>query len=211
MKKIGILGGTFDPFHKGHLMMATESMQALELDKVLIQPNKIPYYREKPIATDEERLNICKLATQEISDIEVSSLEIDSPTYLSTFDVLSIMRQKYPNDCLIFIIGMDSFLYLDKWKHSSELLDIGSIAVIKRPGYVIETATMSLELKKIYEKRQNRNIPEKPFGELFFIDNTEVPISATELRKCLKDKDYNSAKKFIAPLALQYIQKNHIY
>ena len=134
MIKKGILGGTFDPFHLGHLMLLRESMKALCLDAAIAEPNLVPYYRRQPALSNEERLEICRLSVSGIPGVQVSDREIRRDSYTSTCELLRELRSAEPETWPVFIIGMDSFLYLHKWVRGEEIPEYGNLAVIRRPG-----------------------------------------------------------------------------
>jgi len=132
--KVGILGGTFDPIHLGHLLMAKEAMVQCDLDKVLFVPNRqSPLKKKAPRVTNFHRLNMLELATDEIAGFEVSDFEIrkKGPSY--TVETVKHFKEKsIQNTQLYFILGEDSFLSIDKWKNPSLLLSLLSFCVFRR-------------------------------------------------------------------------------
>lgn len=208
MIKKGILGGTFDPFHLGHLMLLRESMKALCLDAAIAEPNLVPYYRRQPALSNEERLEICRLSVSGIPGVQISDREIRRDSYTSTCELLRELRSAEPETWPVFIIGMDSFLYLHKWVRGEEIPKYGNLAVIKRPGSQLRPEELPPELLRIYEKyRSPDNAVRGPAGQIFFLDTPEMDISATAIRNLLRKRDFAAAREFLAPAALARIRE----
>ena len=135
-KRIGILGGTFDPVHKGHVALAEGAIRAADLQKLIVMPAKIqPFKLGKEITEDYHRLAMVKAAFQDCDQIEVSDYELNH-TYISyTYDTLLYLKDRYPQDELFFILGTDAFLEVEYWHKGIELLENFSFIVGNRPGY----------------------------------------------------------------------------
>lgn len=211
-KKIGILGGTFNPIHNGHLHIANCAKEALKLDLVLLQPNKLPYYKSTLRTTDTDRMNMVKLAISGCEDLRASSFELDFSDYTSSYDTLKLMQEQNPEDCFVMIIGMDSFLYLDKWINGSLIPEIANIAVLTRPGFTLDLNNISPELRLIYQKhiQKNYEITAK-HGQLFMINCKPMAISATELRAELRNNNINKTKDLLNPRVQEYIDNHNLY
>ena len=121
--KIGIFGGTFNPPHKGHKRMVERMAAELELDKVIVIPNKIPTHKRcDDLADNHHRVAMCKLAFSEPL-YEISTMEMDRETDSYTIFTVNKLMKKYPNDQLHLIIGSDMFLIFHKWYKHKELLE----------------------------------------------------------------------------------------
>ncbi|MGN1392896.1 MAG: nicotinate-nucleotide adenylyltransferase [Succinivibrionaceae bacterium] len=215
MKKIGILGGTFDPIHIGHINMANVALNTFDLDEVMFIPNKIPYYKATPSVTDNDRLSMIQLSlADENSKFTINTCELENKEYTYTYHNLCNLRQLYPNDALLFIIGMDSFLYLHKWFNGSKLFQLAHIVVICRPQYQFnfnKNTDFEKELIDIYTKYYNNsNIIDKTFGSLYFINKDPIDISSSSLRALLSQKS-ESAQKFLSPKVYNYIKDKKLY
>jgi nicotinate-nucleotide adenylyltransferase len=211
-RKIGILGGTFDPIHKGHTHIARCAQAQLNLDLVLVQPNKTPYYKKSPTASEYDRLKMVELATCKDNFLLASDFEIKLNSYSCTYDTLALMKQSYPKDTLVLIIGMDSFLYLDKWINGLNILDIANIAVMTRPQYSINMELISSSLRHMYNNNiSTNNLITKASGQLFMVDCPPFDISATELRNFFKLKNYDKLHQFIDQDVLKYIKEQNLY
>lgn len=187
MKKIGIFGGTFDPPHNGHLIMANEVLHSLHLDQVWFMPNHIPPHKQdEHITASVHRLNMLKLAIEENPYFQIQTIELDRPGPSYTYDTMKLLKKKYHYAHFYFIIGADMIEYLPHWHRIEELLKLVSFVGIKRPGYSMESK--------------------------YPIIDVEVPqfnVSSSMIRKRLEKAytvDYLLPKKVI-----QYIEENHLY
>lgn len=144
MSHIGILGGTFDPIHLGHLVMATYAVSELRLDRVLLMPAQTPPHKlDKDVTASDHRLAMTVAAAAEDDRLEVSTLDLqsDEPSYTST--LLERLREQHPGDDLTFIIGADSLRDLPTWHRPDLVIARARIAVARRPGVDIDDAMLN--------------------------------------------------------------------
>lgn len=135
MKRIGILGGTFNPPHMGHLLIANEVRYALQLDEVWLMPAAAPPHKvTSGDATAEQRLQMVKLAVDDIEGLRASSFEIERGGVSYTFDTMSQLVKDQPAYDFHFIIGGDMIDQLPTWYRIEDLLDIVTFIGVKRPG-----------------------------------------------------------------------------
>ncbi|WKA52511.1 nicotinate-nucleotide adenylyltransferase [Planococcus liqunii] len=139
MKKVGILGGTFNPPHIGHLIMANEALHAVGLDEVRFMPNYIAPHKEVHGAHAAQRLVMTRLATQGHSRFRVEDFEISQGGVSYTFDTMKAMIQREPETAFYFIIGGDSIEGLPTWHRIEELAQMVRFVGIRRPGYLHES------------------------------------------------------------------------
>ncbi len=135
--RIGILGGTFDPIHIGHLVIADRAIESLNLDKLIISPaahNPLKLHDDPPAAGLHRWLMAGK-ATDGIPKIEVSDYEISKGGISYTYDLVEAIRK--PDDDIFLIVGADAYNGLDRWYRISDLLLIANFAVARRPGYTV--------------------------------------------------------------------------
>lgn len=196
MKRIGIFGGTFDPIHNGHLIIAENVREAMNLEKILFIPSKIPPLKESKLLTNEmHRLQMLKFAVEDNSAFEISEIEINDysnkPNY--TVDTLIKLKEIYKNEQvkLYLIIGMDQLINLHKWKEPSKLFLLSEIIVINRPGYTIE------QVENDY-LRQVTCVP---------VPN--IDISSKDIRFRLNEK--RTIKYLVPNKVEEYIYKNKLY
>lgn len=140
MKKVGILGGTFDPPHLGHLLIANEVYSELQLDEVWFMPNQEPPHKKQSgSVTNEERLEMLNLAIRdhECFKVEPIELEREGPSY--TIDTMKILNERHPDLQFYFIIGADMIEYLPKWHNIDALIKLVQFVGVERPEYSHQT------------------------------------------------------------------------
>lgn len=132
--RLGILGGTFDPVHNGHVAAAEAAVECAELDEVVFVPAGDPPHRPAAEATPRQRLEMCRLAVEDDSRFAVSDIEVrrDGPSY--TLDTLLALRGENPHAELFLILGWDAAAQLRSWHRPDEVLALAPIVVVSRPG-----------------------------------------------------------------------------
>lgn len=136
---LGILGGTFDPIHYGHLIAAEYASYEYDLDKVLVIPAANPPHKELEQVLDiKHRYRMVEMAIRDNPALQISSLEMNRNGYSYTVDTVDYYRSKYPGREIFFITGADSLFYMDSWKDIERLADICTFIVVTRPGYNID-------------------------------------------------------------------------
>lgn len=199
--KIGILGGTFDPIHNGHIKMAEAAFNELSLDKVFIIPTNIPphkHYNREVSAND--RINMCRLATKSYNYIEVSDLEIKREGISYTFLTLREIKDKYKDSELYFIIGADMFLTIQNWKEPIEIFKLANICVFNRAG--IDKLTLE-------EHYNNLMLKYGDIINILFLDIPIVDISSTDVRTMIKAGF--DIGRFVPECVKGYIIENKLY
>lgn len=143
MKRLGILGGTFDPIHVGHLIMASYAVDDLNLDRVLFMPAQTPpHKRDRSITSSDHRIAMVQAAIAPDARFELSMLDMQSSAPSYTADLLERMSTEHPEDELIFLIGADSLRDLPEWHRPDLVLQRAEIGVARRPGAVIDDETL---------------------------------------------------------------------
>jgi nicotinate-nucleotide adenylyltransferase len=136
MKKVCIFGGTFNPPHIGHLIMANEVYHALDFDEIRFMPNAKPPHKEATqLATGEQRLHMLELAVKPFSYFTVESLEIVRGGLSYSFDTIMELQKQEPQTQFSFLIGADMIAYLDQWYKIDELVKHIQLIGVRRPGY----------------------------------------------------------------------------
>jgi len=208
----GILGGTFDPVHFGHLRLAEEARAALGLGQVRWIPAGRPPHRGAPGVTGEERLAMVQLAIADhpafiLDDAEVRS---ESPSY--TVPTLLRLREECgPEPSLVLLMGADAFLGLSTWKHWRELFHLAHIAVATRPGHELDPAAMPEALAREYLARRAmpKDLRQAAAGCVCPFAITPLAISATSIRKTLGNGQ--SPRYLLPDPVLAYIQQHALY
>ncbi len=201
-EKIGILGGTFDPIHIGHMSLAKYALEELNLTKVILMPAYIPPHKRDAKITDElHRLNMTRLAADELSKdnpggFEVSDFEINLKGASYTARTLTILKESY--DGLVFILGADSFLSLDTWYHPEIIFDKAEIACACRDG-----ADREILLRKAAEYNERFN------GICHILHMPDTAVSSTQIRDSILK--HQNTDGLICPSVLEYIKKNNLY
>lgn len=132
--RVGILGGTFDPIHLGHLAAARAAMECAHLDRVLFIPTGVPPHRPGTVAAAEQRVEMCRLAIEDEERFEVSPIEVRRKGKSYTVDTLRELRKRYPNDELFLILGWDAAKLLSSWHEPDEVRRLARLIVVTRPG-----------------------------------------------------------------------------
>ncbi|WP_236683581.1 nicotinate-nucleotide adenylyltransferase [Demequina aurantiaca] len=134
--RIGVLGGTFDPIHHGHLAAASEVCAALRLDQVLIVPTAVqPFKRDSVSASKEHRVAMCEKAVRNDARFEVSTVDIDRGGVTYTVDTLRDLKAQYPSADFFFITGADSLARLSEWKDAEQLGELAQFVGVTRAGH----------------------------------------------------------------------------
>jgi len=132
--KVGVLGGTFDPIHLGHLAAAQAAADCAGLAKVLIMPSAQPPHRAGAIASAEQRLAMCRLAVEGRPGLEVSDVEVRHGGRSYTVDTLVELKRLAPKDELFLILGWDAAALFATWREPAKVRSLASVVVIGRPG-----------------------------------------------------------------------------
>ncbi|MGX9395885.1 nicotinate-nucleotide adenylyltransferase [Mycoplasma sp. 1573] len=182
--KIGLFGGTFDPIHKGHILIAQHACKTLNLDKIILIPaNQNPDKKNQPSASNQDRYNMVKIAIQDFDNFEVSDFEIKrtGPSY--TFETLKYFKQKYSQDELFFILGSDNLSSLNKWQGVNDFSKWVKLVCFRR----------TKNFSKINAKKYN----------VLILDNPLWDFAATEYRQ--------GNIKIVDSRVQSYIGKNFLY
>jgi len=190
--KLGVLGGTFDPIHFGHLRIAEAARKIIGLDKVVFIPTGIPWLKAGTKITDaNHRMEMVRLAIKPNKFFSVSSIDVDRLGNTYTRDTLVELKKELPTSTQIFfIIGSDSFNSFSKWKEPEEILRLANLVVIKRPGHLWQ------QFNKIQDN-------------VIFVEGPIVNISGTEIRS--RAADGNLLEEMIPKSVEDYIYQNNLY
>ncbi len=143
MPHLGILGGTFDPIHIGHLVLASYAMDALDLDDIWFMPAQPPPHKQGEITPVQHRVAMCELAVSLDRRFSLSELDLTDSAPSYTVDLLSRVREATPESDLFFLLGADSLASLPTWKNPEGILELARIGVVERPGTTIDTRTIA--------------------------------------------------------------------
>ena len=199
--KIGVLGGTFDPIHLGHLIVAEDIRQKLGLGEVLFVPAGRPWLKlkeEKPISAAEHRLDMVRLAVASNAYFKVSTLEINCPGLSYSIDTVLELKAKLGAGAEIyFIVGPDALAELPRWKDPGRLVEVCQVVGIGRPGHA-QTDLHILE----------SSIPGVS-QRIMLMDVPQIEISATEIRRRVAQR---LSIRYLVPEAVEkYIAEHRLY
>jgi nicotinate-nucleotide adenylyltransferase len=211
--RLGILGGTFDPVHFGHLRIAEEICEEMDLEKVLLIPGGLPPHKYKESITPfHDRLAMTRIAAQDSSLLEVLDLEgrRNGPSY-SIETLREIHRLYKDNVDIFFIIGMDAFLEINTWKEYKNLFKESNFVVLKRPGFSfeeLEPFIISMEVG--FKRMSDSNTFATPSGNLLiYKEATLMDISSTRIREMVAA---GRSIRFLLPEAVRvYIIEKSLY
>jgi len=206
---IGLFGGTFDPIHKGHIKIAAQLITDLRLHSIQFIPNKDPMYREKPIADAKHRLAMIRIATMRNPQMIVNDIEIQRPGPTYSIDTIINIRQKIPEQPLCLILGKDSFAQMNTWKSWKDIPNLIHLIIINRPDTPLSYEPWMKKLLKAYEICDSRKLCFSPGGYILQYEIEPMLISATEIRRKLKNAEDTSNE--LSAEVLRYIQQHHLY
>lgn len=209
---LGLFGGTFDPVHQGHLCLARTALEALGLASVRWIPTGRPGHRQAPHASAEHRLAMLKLAlnAQPGFTLDESELHGAAPGY--TVDTLTRLRAELGNElALVFLIGADQLLGLDRWREWRHLFEMAHLGVAERPGHAISPSAMSAELAQQYAQRKAGagELRSRPSGLICVFAMTPLDISSTGVRDAIASG--RPPRDAVPAEVLRYVASNALY
>ena len=210
---LGVLGGTFDPIHFGHLRLAQELADALGLARVRFIPSGTPPHRNPPQVNGAHRLEMVRIAIAGNPLFESDDREIRRDGISYTYDTLTELREELGERPLCLLMGADAFAALTTWHRWQELFDLAHVVIAHRPGFRLQELQASLPapLRRIYLQRLagTPGIPRAHAGSVLTREITALDISATRIRALLAQ---GSSPRYLAPeVVLEYIDHNLLY
>jgi nicotinate-nucleotide adenylyltransferase len=187
--RLGVMGGTFDPIHFGHLVAASEASWAFNLDKVIFVPTGEPWQKQT-ITDPEHRYRMTQLAIVGNEHFDISRVDVDRPGATYTVDTLRDLRAQHPDAELFFITGADSISQIGTWKDSELIWPLAHLVGVTRPGHSLE-------------------VPNSPHGAVSLLEIPALAISSTDIRarvKAGKPIDY-----LLPEAVIEYIKQNNLY
>jgi nicotinate-nucleotide adenylyltransferase len=222
--RVGIMGGTFDPIHLGHLRAAEEIYWAFNLDKIIFIPSSCPPHKdENEVAPALHRYEMVSLATIFTPYFSVSSIEIDRPGRSYSVETVQELLKMYGKDTVLyFIVGVDAFLEISTWRDAKELLASVQFIVTARPGWRLDDVERSLKpgqleklgnprfrYLKISEIDSEEEIKNPGKGLVLLVEVVSLDISSTEIRQLVEE---GRSVRFLVPdTVAAYVAKNRLY
>ena len=191
---IGIMGGTFDPIHMGHLVAAERAREAVKLDEVWFMPCHVPPHKDQPPkASAKHRMDMVRLAVSDHPCFKVYDGELRRGGVSYTYDTMKILRHDYPEDCFHIIIGGDMVQYLPHWHRIQELLQMARFIGLKRPGTTIDFAKLGEEIA----------------SKVTLVPMPQLDISSSQIREWVKNSQ--SIRYLVPDPVFRYIKENRLY
>lgn len=210
---LGILGGTFDPVHHGHLRLAEEAADACGLERVLLIPAAVPNLRDAPSTPAMHRLAMVKLAARGNARLVADDRELKREGMSYTVDTLLELRSELGAALPVcLILGADAFLRLPRWSRWRQLFDLCHVVVATRPGYDVDARTAAVpELGDEWRARgaQPGELARRPAGAIARVDIPLLEISATDLR--VRMSQGASVRYLLPDAVLDYIAAHRLY
>lgn len=197
MDRIGVLGGSFNPIHRGHLAMAAFALDALSLDRMLLLPTGNPPHKHEGLADKWDRLAMVRLCERENPRFEACDLEVTRAGVIYTFDTLNLLRARLPGAAFCYLIGADTLLELHTWHRADEVLHLCSFAVFGRRGCAGKEVISCMEGMR------------RKGADMCWLDMPPMDISSTMVREmAARGKDLTDV--VTEPVAA-YIQSRGLY
>ncbi len=206
---LGILGGTFDPVHFGHLRIALELAQHLELQELRFLPCGRPPHRGAPAAAARDRLNMLRLAVtgQNGFSIDERELRRKGPSYM--VDSLQSLREELGSRPLCLLLGSDAFHALDTWHRWEHLIELAHLVVAHRPGVAGAPSTAVASLLERCRVDEVRDLRRRPAGAILMVPVTQLDISGTRIRELVRA---GLSPRYLLPESvLEYIWREGLY
>jgi nicotinate-nucleotide adenylyltransferase len=213
-KAIGILGGTFDPIHYGHLRLAEEMLELANLNQIRIIPAGTPPHRDAPQVSAQHRSAMVRLAIADQPAFVLDAREVERVGKCYTVDTLRELRAELGTDQpLCLLMGGDAFFQLDTWHEWEHLFGLAHIVVGYRPGFTLEDLihTAAPELRRHYQQRLCTAdvLSQQPAGGIAELAIPKLEISATLIRSRVAE---NRSIRYLLPNAVaDYIHQHHLY
>lgn len=199
-RRVGLMGGTFDPIHIGHLILAECAYEQFQLEQVLFLPAGNPPHKDKRKvgATDAQRIDMVRLAIEGNPHFKLDPEEMLRQGYTYTKDTLNLLTQQHPDIDYYFIIGADSLMAFDTWYHPEEICRDSILAVAVRD---------QMSLEKIQAKMHE--LEERFRARIYLLQTPDVDIASSHLRQMRSQK--RSIRYYVTDPVWQYIEEHALY
>lgn len=197
--KIGILGGSFDPIHNGHIYMAEAALKEYKLDQVWLMPaGHSPNKNESNMTSAIDRYNMCCLAASDNDKITASDFELKLENTSYTYRTLSELKKQYPEHNFYFIMGADSLDYFKTWKHPEIIASLCTILVVIRDSFSIENMSDTInDISSIFS------------CDIRLLKCPKFDVSSTMIRDRIKNSI--SCNQYMNSKVIEYIENHHLY
>lgn len=208
-KLLGILGGTFDPIHNGHLAIVHSLENALPFEHIQLIPCKVPPHRIQPLANPTHRLKMLQLAVKGQPKLVINEIELNRPGPSYTVDTLRQLNSEWPHHALCLIMGMDALLQLNRWHQWPDILQLAHIIAVNRPNYELTQEDWLKAVLKTHQIAEWKQLTANRNGKIFFHNIPPQTTSATKIRDLLQR--YQSIIPEVPESVGRYIKEHHLY
>lgn len=211
LKRLGILGGTFDPIHNGHLTLAQSALEQAELELLVLMPCHLPPHREEAHASTEDRLALARLAVAEKSRINVCEYELEKASTSYTVETLAHFRDEMPDTELYFCLGGDSLAQIKSWHQWQRIFGLANLIVLDRNQ---DDSELDQDIRnRVVDSMGSER---KPAGQILKLTAPQMNVSATEIRRRLVATNSGQEpdsylQKWLHPNVLKYIKEHQVY
>lgn len=199
MKKVGIMGGTFNPIHNSHLAMAQDALEQFSLDEILFIPSGTPYCKDvSKVLPGSIRYDMCQLAIKDNPSFRISDIEILREGNTYSYETIAELKRLHPDVQYYFIVGADSLFYMEKWYHPERIF-----------GEVVVLVAVRDEKKEEQVLSKIEELKTKFTGEICLLKTQANSLSSTYLRDCVKEG--KSIQYYVPNSVKKYIQDHSLY
>jgi len=224
--RVGLLGGTFDPIHLGHLETASAARRALQLDCVYLLPSSVPPHRtQQPAASSHHRFAMTALAVNGIDGLRASDIELSTPGPSYTAETLTRFSGStgFGVSQIFFITGADAFAEIETWYRYPEVLDLANFVVVSRPGFAVESLrnrlpTLASRMIEVdgkkpaassQERAANSQQPAASSHSVFLVNATTPDVSSSDIRQRLIER--HSIAGLVPATVERHIEQHGLY
>ena len=199
LKKIGIMGGTFNPIHMGHLIIAEKAREQFKLDEVLFLPSGMPYMKNcDEVLPGKIRVEMTGLAIRGNPFFTISAMEVEREGRTYTYETLEALREQSPDTEYYFILGADSLWKIETWKNPERIFDACHILAAVRDDRSLEDM-----------EKQSAYLKEKFRADIFLLQTGSIEISSSMIRSLCREE--KSIRYLVPDAVYDYIRKNRLY
>ena len=198
--KTALYGGTFNPVHKGHFNCLKTVLDSVDLDRVIVLPDRIPPHKASDgLVSGKDRMNMCRLAFEGLDKVSISDWELKQKGKSYSVITLRHFHKKHPGDKLFFIMGSDMLLSFEQWFEYKEILKLASLVCVSR-----ENAVTEKDLKAHAQRLMKEN-----GGEIIIVNTKPFEVSSTQIRDMIKKSADTSC--YLDKNVVKYIEENELY
>lgn len=208
--RLGVLGGTFDPIHYGHIKPALDIAQRLKFDELTLMPAHIPPHKQGTHASAIHRLRMAELAAQEFPAVSIDNRELTRNTPSYTAETLAQITRERPDSQLYFLIGMDSLLTFTRWYHWQDILTYSHLIVSVRPGYDLSSLNKDDQVTLApYFCHSIESLMCTKVGKIYLFNQPSVDVSSTAIRAAIANQQFDETLQ--PKSVIDYIKRHNLY